>query len=118
MMTSALKREVFHLIHCAALTGTIILVISLGGGLGENNSIAFETEETLSSWEQYGFFLAAVLYVTRFLTLLCLPMALFNFLGLVLFNAFPDQPKTKVTRKIIAFIVILNIDCLLKFKIL
>ncbi|XP_046643232.1 beta-1,4-mannosyltransferase egh-like isoform X2 [Daphnia pulicaria] len=96
MMTSAVKREVFHLIHCAALTGTIILVISLGGGLGENNSIAFETEETLSSWEQYGFFLAAVLYVTRFLTLLCLPLALFNFLGLVLFNAFPDQPKTKI----------------------
>jgi egghead protein (zeste-white 4 protein) len=110
MMTSAFKREVFHLIHCAALTGTIILVINLGGGLEEIDSIAFEKEETLSSWEQYGFFLAAFLYFTRFLTLLCLPMALFNFLGLVLFNAFPDQPKTKVTRKIIVFIVILKMS--------
>jgi hypothetical protein len=86
MMTNAFKREVFHLIHCAAFTGIIILVISLGGGLGEIDSIAFETEDTLSSVEQYGFFLAAFLYVTRFLTLLCLPIDLLNFWGLVLFN--------------------------------
>ena len=97
-MTSSFKREVFHLIHCAALTGTIVLLISLSGGLGEINSAAFETEKKkISSWEQYGFLLAAFLYVTRILTLLCLPMALFNFFGLVLFNVFPDQPKTKVT---------------------
>jgi egghead protein (zeste-white 4 protein) len=102
-MTNPFKREVFHLIHCAALAGTIVLLISLSGGLGELNATTFETEEILSSWEEYGFLPAAFLYITRILTLLCLPMALFNFLGLVLFNAFPDQPKSKVTRIMIVY---------------
>nr|CAH0112427.1 unnamed protein product [Daphnia galeata] len=93
---NSFKRELFHLIHCAALAGTIVLLISLSGGLREPNATTFEAKEMLSSWKQYGFLLTAFLYIIRILTLLCLPMALFNFLGLVLFNAFPDQPKSKV----------------------
>lgn len=73
--------------------------MNLGGGPQEEvNAAGLEKEVIVSSWEQYGFLPAAFLYITRILTLLCLPLALFNFLGLVLFNAFPDPPKSKVTR--------------------
>lgn len=77
------------------------MLISLSGGLGELNGTTFESKEVSSSWEHYGFLPAGFLYITRILTLLCLPMALFNFLGLVFFNAFPDQPKLKVTKIVI-----------------
>jgi hypothetical protein len=80
------------------------LLISLSGGLREPNATTFEAKEMLSSWKQYGFLPTAFLYIIRILTLLCLPMALFNFLGLVLFNAFPDQPKSKVIRRLLYFI--------------
>ena len=103
-MARSLKSKVFHLIHCAALTGTIVGLMA-----GTNNSIASETEDSLSSWEEYGFLLAGFLYFNRILMLLCLPLTLFNFLGLVLFNAFPDQAKTKVTRKFVFIIIVTKV---------
>lgn len=79
-----------------AFIGTIALLINISGGVGRQQPDDLEAKENFSTWERYGFLLAAFLYVTRILTLLCLPMALFNFLGLVLFNAFPRQPPFKV----------------------
>lgn len=95
-MAKFLKRKILHLIHCVAFIGTIALLINISGGVGRQQPDDLEAKENFSTWERYGFLLAAFLYVTRILTLLCLPMALFNFLGLVLFNAFPRQPPFKI----------------------
>lgn len=48
-----------------------------------------------SSWELYGWF-TILLYLCQFLSLLALPQALFNFLGFVIFNPFPDDPVIEV----------------------
>nr|CAG4651019.1 EOG090X07AI [Simocephalus serrulatus] len=93
----SIHRETFHLIHCAALIGTIIAVFYITGGHKRYNSTEFKTVQTQNSWEKYGMIPTVFLYITRILALLCLPVALFNFLGLILFNAFPDQPKLKAS---------------------
>lgn len=105
-MASCLRRKIIHLIHCVAFVGTISLLMFLSGGLGTQHPKDVKAKEILSTQERYGFLLAAFLYATRILTLLCLPMALFNFFGLVLFNAFPRQPTFKVKVRIIFFVQI------------
>ena len=56
-----------------------------------------KTEEAINPWEKYGLMPAAFLYFLRLLALLTLPMTFANILGLTIFNAFPDQPTSKVS---------------------
>ena len=92
-MVHYFKSRICHLIHCTALVGTIILLMPYG----QSTPV---TEGFMSSWEQYGLLPVTILYLARILTLLCLPLAVANFLGLTLFNAFPDHPKSKVLSKL------------------
>nr|CAG4649375.1 EOG090X07AI [Scapholeberis mucronata] len=63
----------------------------------------FDGNVTFCSLELYGWF-ALVLYLCQYLSLLALPQALFNFLGFMLFNPFPDDPKLQKSTFDVPFI--------------
>lgn len=97
-MANYFRKDILHLIHCTALMGFVVLIMVFGESSAPKKSDS-TTEQTISSWEKYGLIPTLFLYFTRLLTLLGLPLAFANFLGLLIFNAFPDQPKTKVLDK-------------------
>lgn len=76
-----------HILHCCLLFIVIITFELLAGGLSWNS----EKKETLDPWIQYGFLGALTLYLLRILTFLSFPQVLFNFVGLTIYNAFPDK---------------------------
>ena len=97
-MALSIKRGVQHLLHCIAFIAIIFVWIYVGTGLSSID------DSILNPWESYGWIQTVSLYICRSLVLLSLPVALFNFLGLVLFPAFPDKKITvKVIYKSITF---------------
>lgn len=80
-----------HVLHCTLLFVIIIIFeISMGGIKITENSFT-----TLDPWATYGQIGTIVLYALRLLTFLTLPQVLFNFCGLVFYNAFPDKVVLK-----------------------
>ncbi|XP_055325821.1 beta-1,4-mannosyltransferase egh-like, partial [Sitodiplosis mosellana] len=57
-------------------------------------------------WTEYGLILTTILYSLRFLTFLTIPQVLFNFCGLVFYNAFPDKVVLKGSPLLAPFICI------------
>jgi hypothetical protein len=83
-----------HLANILLLFGITSVFIYYGSNFGshfDNDS----PQSFKSSWEKYGWF-SLVLYLCQYLALLALPQAVFNFLGFILFNPFPDDPQIKV----------------------
>lgn len=80
-----------HLLHCALLFFVIISFEIFAGGIkiDENSFIV------LDPWVEYGTIATVILYALRFLTFLTLPQVLFNFCGLVFYNAFPEKVQLK-----------------------
>lgn len=93
-----------HLIHCCLLTGLI------GGfeiATGALSIWGHESDpEPPDPWTTYGAFLTVVLYLLRFLTFLALPQVIFNAMGLLLFNAFPEKTTLKGSPLLAPFICI------------
>ena len=77
-----------HVLHCCLLTTVILAFELLSGGIRWNSS---SKQSELNPWTSYGYFGALVLYLLRVLTFLSLPQVLFNFIGLTLYNAFPEK---------------------------
>lgn len=85
-----------HTLHCL-LYLTIIVVFEIKSGsiklwYSDNDEGDFDPSE------RYGFWLSWFLYLLRLMTLLSLPQFVFNFCGLVLWNAFEeiDTDSTKL----------------------
>lgn len=55
-------------------------------------------------WVEYGFFITLFLYSIRYLTFLTVPQVLFNFLGLCLYNVFPEKVTLKGSPLLAPFI--------------
>ena len=83
--------HVLHFLTVGLLLFIILLFMYLAGGIGPQRRVEFDP------FVQYGTLSAIVLYVLRFLTLVQIPQAIFNFLGLVCFNTHPPKPKLKTT---------------------
>lgn len=94
-----------HFVHCCLLTGLIGgFEIATGGlSLWGNES---ESAEPPDPWATYGVFWTIVLYSLRFLTFLALPQVIFNAMGLLLFNAFPEKTLLKGSPLLAPFICI------------
>ena len=93
-MALSMKQTVYHLVHCVAFISIIFVWIYLGSsGFGSKA----DRSPIVDPWQTYGWLQTALLYFLRSLVLLSLPLAIFNFLGLILFNAFPDK---KITIKV------------------
>ena len=82
---------VLHIMTVGLLLFSILLFMFLTGGIGFQRPVRFDP------FVQYGTWGAIVLYVLRLLTLVPIPQAIFNFLGLVCFNTHPPKPKLKTT---------------------
>lgn len=91
-----------HVLHCTLLVFIIILFeITVGGIKINENSFT-----TLDPWITYGTIPTIILYLLRFLTFLTLPQVLFNFCGLVFYNAFPEKVVLKGSPLLAPFICI------------
>uniref|UniRef100_A0A182HMS1 Glycosyltransferase 2-like domain-containing protein n=1 Tax=Anopheles arabiensis TaxID=7173 RepID=A0A182HMS1_ANOAR len=91
-----------HIMHCALLFGLLIVFEIFCGGIKVTES-AFVA---IDPWEEYGTLLTIVLYLLRLLTFLTLPQVLFNFFGLVIYNAFPEKVVLKGSPLLAPFICI------------
>ncbi|XP_037047525.1 beta-1,4-mannosyltransferase egh isoform X3 [Bradysia coprophila] len=91
-----------HFLHCTLLFTVILLFELFSGGIKIN-----ENSFTLvDPWTAYGDVATVILYLLRFLTLLTLPQVLFNFCGLVFYNAFPEKVVLKGSPLLAPFICI------------
>lgn len=91
-----------HLLHCMLLLCVIIFSGIFTGGIKINDS----SFATVDPWTTYGQIPTIILYALRFLTFLTLPQVLFNFCGLVFYNAFPDKVVLKGSPLLAPFICI------------
>ncbi|CAK9796510.1 Beta-1,4-mannosyltransferase egh [Anthophora plagiata] len=91
-----------HILHCCLLFMVIIGFELITEGLDWNNS----KNDTFDPWVQYGFAGAFILYLLRTLTFLSFPQVLFNFVGLTIYNAFPDKITLKGSPLFAPFICI------------
>lgn len=80
-----------HLLHCFLLFAVVLFFEIFAGGIkiSENSFVV------LDPWAEYGTLTTIILYLLRFLTFLTLPQVLFNFCGLVFYNAFPEKVTLK-----------------------
>jgi len=77
------KLSLFHLVHIVTLLGVVWI------------GIYFSPQSSdLNPWKEYGLF-SFLLYLCRYLAILGLPQSLFNFMGLIWFQSFPEPPKLK-----------------------
>ncbi|XP_058443292.1 beta-1,4-mannosyltransferase egh [Malaya genurostris] len=91
-----------HLMHCALLFTLLIVFEVFSGGIKVNeNSFV-----SIDPWEEYGTIPTLLLYTLRMLTFLTLPQVLFNFFGLVFYNAFPEKVVLKGSPLLAPFICI------------
>lgn len=80
-----------HVLHCLLLLFIVFGFCLFAGGIKVNeNSFV-----TIDPWEAYGTPFTIFLYCLRVLTFLTLPQVLFNFCGLVFYNAFPEKVVLK-----------------------
>lgn len=104
MMTtiSVLRSTYKHLLHCTLMITMIVLIEILSGGI----KISDETTVPIDPWDTYGATLTIVLYLLRLPTILTIPQTLFNFVGLIIYNAFPDKVVLKGHQSLVPFICI------------
>lgn len=91
-----------HTLHCCLLITVIVVFEYVSGGLRWNTNV----KDELNPWTEYGYFGASFLYFLRILTFLSLPQVLFNFIGLSIYNAFPDKVELKGSPLLAPFICI------------
>lgn len=90
-----------HILHCLLLF-TLILLFFLTSGSAKASDDYVEFDP----WEKYGNAYTIFLYTIRILTIMTLPQMLSNFLGLVIYNAFPDKVVLKGSPLLAPFICI------------
>jgi len=84
-----------HLAHCTAMIVFIVFSMFVSGVFYWDPS-KIPSAQFEDPWALYGWVFALVLFSCRYLTLLALPQAAANFLGLLIYNSFPQPPKLKV----------------------
>ena len=92
------KSTLKHLTHCVCFF-TLIVLVSV-------NSISSATNNQIDPITEYGIPLTIVLYILRFINLLAVPQALFNLIGLTIYNAFEGPVDLKVNPMTAPFICI------------
>lgn len=91
-----------HVLHCIFLFIVIIIFELHFGGIRLNDNSFVTTDP----WTEYGHIQTIILYMLKLLTFLVLPQVLFNFCGLVFYNAFPEKVVLKGSPLLAPFICI------------
>lgn len=91
-----------HVLHCVFFV-TFILAFAWSTG-----ALRWSDEDyrysNLDPWAEYGTLWCMALYVLRMFTFLTLPQVLFNFVGLTIYNAFPEKVTLKGSPLLAPFI--------------
>nr|CAD7574860.1 unnamed protein product [Timema californicum] len=90
-----------HILHCLLLLTVITVFEWCSGGVKLGDQI-----NDLDPWERYGYVGCVVLYLLRLLAFLSLPQVMFNFIGLTIYNAFPDKVTLKGSPLLAPFLCI------------
>lgn len=98
MLSSTVK----HVLHCLLLSSLMAFFL-IGSGAIKINENDFVT---IDPWVEYGTAWTIFLYTLRFLTIFTLPQMMSNFLGLIVYNAFPDKVVLKGSPLLAPFICI------------
>ena len=88
-----------HVLHCCLL-GTIITIF-----VAQLSWTNYDVVQ-IDPYEQYGTIFTIFLYLLRLLALLALPQCFCNFLGLTLYNAFPEKITPKGSPLLAPFICV------------
>lgn len=91
-----------HILHCCLLLIVILVFEFVSGGLRWD----IDQKEEIDPWARYGIIGAVTLYLLRTVTFLSLPQVLFNFIGLTIYNAFPDKVILKGSPLLAPFVCI------------
>lgn len=91
-----------HISHCCLLALVILIFEHASGALPWTNTEKVQ----IDPWETYGYIGATILYLLRLFTFLTFPQVLFNFIGLTIYNAFPDKVILKGSPLLAPFICI------------
>ncbi|KAF0298541.1 Beta-1,4-mannosyltransferase egh [Amphibalanus amphitrite] len=91
-----------HLCHCVLMC---IVIFTFEASCGALRLSDFEYSE-VNPWVEYGFTGAVVLYLLRLLTFLALPQVIFNMLGMLLYDAFPDKVTLKGSPLLAPFVCV------------
>ncbi|GAB0094502.1 Beta-1,4-mannosyltransferase egh [Sergentomyia squamirostris] len=97
-----MRSVVKHLLHCCFLIAIIAAFEVYSGAI----RLDPDSYITIDPREAYGDVWCVALYFLRLLTLLTLPQVLFNFCGLIFYNAFPDKVVLKGSPLLAPFICI------------
>ncbi|CAI9725772.1 Hypothetical predicted protein [Octopus vulgaris] len=82
-----------RLLHCLMVSLLLfIIAVSIFQASGMIGAITAPPAEVLSSYKTSSLL---ILYLLRLMTLMPLPLTLFNFAGIVSFNTFPRKPKLR-----------------------
>lgn len=91
-----------HYLHCCSLFTVIAVFEIFTGGVKLWPDATLE----INPWVRYGYMWTIALYLIRLVTFLPLPQVLFNFIGMTLYNAFPDKVTLKGSPLLAPFICI------------
>ena len=94
LLQNIFKRKFYHSLHC--VTFFVFLVISFFISGGSQLLTSVPSDSIINPVERYGWIGTLILYAFQGVIIFNLPLAIFNFLGLILFNAFPEEPSIKV----------------------
>lgn len=97
-----MNTSVKHGLHCLLLA-TILIVFCIKSGAIKINEEDFIT---IDPWLEYGTFFTIFLYTLRYMVFFTLPQMFSNFLGLVVYNAFPEKVVLKGSPLLAPFICI------------
>ncbi|CRL04095.1 CLUMA_CG017208, isoform A [Clunio marinus] len=89
-----------HLLHC------LLFFIIMVAFCSEAFKYTDENYVSIDPWAEYGTFFTIFLYALRYLAAFSMPQMMANFLGLIVFNAFPDKVVLKGSPLLAPFICI------------
>ncbi|XP_060530523.1 beta-1,4-mannosyltransferase egh [Cylas formicarius] len=101
-----LSSKTKHYLHCTLFFTVILFFEIFSGGLRLFNGGIFVPASEINPWVEYGFFGACTLYALRLITFLPLPQVIFNFIGLTIYNAFPEKVSLNGSPLLAPFICI------------
>ncbi|XP_037069930.1 beta-1,4-mannosyltransferase egh-like [Pollicipes pollicipes] len=91
-----------HCLHCGLM---LAFVLGFEAYSGAFRLSEFAYDE-INPWVEYGYLLTVLLYMVRLLTFLALPQVLFNILGLVVYNTFPEKVVLKGSPLLAPFVCV------------
>lgn len=109
-----IKKGLWDLVpHVITVLALLVVMLVIGSKAAATSKLGDPPYE-VDPLERYGLWITICLYFVRFSIFLTLPLSIFNFLGLVLYNIYPEAPEfngTCVNGPFLCFRVVTKGNC-------